>query len=74
MVCVCVCVCERERERERKRERRRLTAGVLTVREGEGEEVAVQHFLKDLRALCIDIFLLFENTIACCALKLAEGR
>ena len=41
---------------------------------GEGEEVAVQHLLKDLRALCTDIFLLFENMIACCALKLAEGR
>lgn len=47
---------------------------VMGAGEGEREEVAVQHFLKDLRALCIDIFLLFENKIACCALKLAEGR
>lgn len=42
--------------------------------EGRGRRGGSSTFLKDLRALCIDIFLLFENKIACCALKLAEGR
>ena len=37
-------------------------------------QVGVSHIFKDPRALRMDISLLFENTIAFCALKLTERR